>query len=88
MKNLLLTLSLALAAGLWIGCGEGDTSCEASTDCVGTEQCLWVKRSGQVVGKSCVQKCAADTECGGRACNGGATSCPSCNDFFRVCSTD
>ncbi len=66
-------------------CGTGSGVCETSSDCAGAEQCLWMKRNGQVVGKRCVLKCAGDPECGGQRCSGAASSCPACNDFIRIC---
>lgn len=88
MKKLLLALTLTMATLTWVGCGDEGSACNDSSECLGAEACMWVKRNGQVVGKSCVLKCSDDATCAGTTCTGGATSCPSCSDFYRVCDAN
>ena len=86
MSRLVMVVLVLFSLVLFLGCGNGSSSCESDSDCVGTERCLWVKQGGQVIGKRCSLLCSLNDECpDGEQCNGGAASCPSCNDFQRIC---
>ena len=84
MKKIRLAL-IGFGLLLLPACGTGSGVCETDNDCPASEQCLWEKRGGQVVGKRCVIKCSSDSDCGGTKCGSTASSCPACTDNFRIC---
>ena len=85
MKNIRYAF-IGLALLLLPACGTGSGVCETDTDCPANEQCLWMKRAGQVVGKRCTLKCSSDADCGGTTCSATASSCPACTDNMRICA--
>jgi hypothetical protein len=69
-----------------VACGDTNAACSSQDECAGTEECIWVRSGDKVVGKMCSIRCAKDSECPpGTSCSGGASTCPTCNDYIQVC---
>lgn len=70
----------------FMACGETSGACSTASDCLGAEECVWVREGSQVKGKECSIRCKQNNECPtGTNCVGFASSCPTCNDSIQIC---